>query len=53
MPDRMRAAPRLHNRPLVREPLSAEDWREVYYLYVGFQNAVAAVVARARRRKGL
>ena len=43
-------APRLRNRPLANEPLSKEDWMEVYHLYVGFQNAVEAIVRRARRR---
>lgn len=43
-------APRLRSRSLASEPLSKEDWHDVYVLYVGFQTAIEGIVRRARRR---
>jgi len=51
VPERPAVAPRrLRNRSLVDQPLKADDWHEVYHLLIGFQNAVEAVVRRARAR---
>lgn len=37
-------------RPLVNEPLTAEDWGEVYRAMLAFRTQVRLIVVRARQR---
>lgn len=37
-------------RPLAKEPLTAEDWGEVYRAYRAFITQVRLIVVRARQR---
>ena len=43
----------LGHRPLVNEPLSVDDWREVYDALRAFQHHMRLIVFRARERKAL
>lgn len=42
---------RLGRMPLISEPLTVEDWAEVYVLYRGFQDSMKRIARRARRRE--
>ena len=43
-------AMRLHCRPLIKEPLNADDWRLVYFACLAFQQHVELIVTLARQR---
>jgi hypothetical protein len=40
----------LGRRLLQKDPLTADDWAEVYTLYRAFQDGLARIAARARER---
>lgn len=44
------ALPRLGHRPLTAEPLTADDWKLVYFATLGYQKALKAIVDMARKR---
>ena len=39
------------HRPLVEEPLTKDDWAEVYHAFKAFQYHLRLIVLRARKRK--